>query len=90
MPNFDSATRNKIASVHAASRIIQILYSVYTQAKSAQDLLNLYQSGDPVFVAAVNAMLNVSERQEIGAMLTDLNTLCTAWETSHAALISSG
>lgn len=90
MPAFDSVTRAKIESVHTASRIIQTLYSVYAQAKSAQALLNLYQSGDPVFVAAVNAMLTTSERSEIGAMLADLNTLCAAWETQHAALIASG
>lgn len=90
MANFDAASRAKIESVHTASRLIQIIYSVYTQAKSAQALLSLYQSGDPVFVAAVNAMLTVSERQEIGALLTDLDTLITVWERDHANLVSSG
>ena len=88
--NFDSVSRAKIESVHTASRMIQIVYSVYAQAKSASALLALYQSGDPVFVAAVNAMLTVSERQEIGAMAADLTALITTWESQHANLISSG
>jgi hypothetical protein len=89
--NFDSATRAKIEGVRTASNLIQILYSVYAQAKSAQSLLNLYTSAtDPAFNAAVNAMLSASERTEIGQVLTQLNALVTDLETNHAALISSG
>jgi hypothetical protein len=91
MANFDNTTRAKIESVHTASRMLQIISSVYTQAKSAQGLLTLYSSGsDPVFVAAVNAMLTASERSEVGAMLADLNTLITVWERDHAGVIASG
>lgn len=91
MPNFDSASRAKIESVHTASRLIQVIYSVYTQAKSAQGLLNLYTSGtDAAFNAAVNAMLTTNEKTEIGQVLTQINNLCQDWETNHAALISGG
>ena len=91
MPAFDSTTRLKIASVHEASRIIQIIASVYIQAKRAQELLQLYTSGtDAPFVAAVNAMMTPAERQEIGAMLSDVNTLVTAWEAQHPGVIASG
>lgn len=91
MANFDSATRVKIGSVQTASRLIQIVYSVYVQAKSAQTLLNLYTSAsDPAFNAAVNAMLSASERTEMGQVLTQINDLCTTWETQHANLISGG
>lgn len=91
MANFDSTTRTKIESVHTASRLIQVIYSVYAQAKSAQTLLNLYTSGaDPAFNAAVNAMLLASERTEIGQVLSQINALCQDWEANHAALISGG
>lgn len=91
MANFDAASRAKIESVHAASRLIQIIYSVYVQAKSAQTLLNLYTSAsDPAFNAAVNAMLAQAERTEVGQVLTAINALVTDLETNHAALIASG
>lgn len=91
MANFDSASRAKIESVHTASRLIQVIYSVYTQAKAAQGLLNLYTAAtDPAFNAAVNAMLLASERTEIGQVLTQINSLVADLETNHAALISSG
>jgi hypothetical protein len=91
MANFDSATRSKIASVHTASRLIQIIYSVYTQAKSAQALLQLYTGAtDPAFNAAVNAMLVPAERTEIGQVLTQINALVNNLETNHASLIAEG
>lgn len=91
MSNFDAASRSKIESVQTASRLIQVVYSVYTQAKSAQEMLQRFQAGtDPAFNAAINSMLTTSEKTEINAMLTDLNTLCTTWEAQHAALIASG
>jgi hypothetical protein len=91
MPNFDSASRTKIQSVRTASRLIQVIFSVYTQAKDAQSLLTLYTSGtDSSFNAAVNAMLTTGERNEIGAMLTDLNNLITVWERDHPNVITSG
>ena len=91
MANFDQATRSKIESVHTASRLIQIIYSAYTQAKSAQALLNLYTSAsDPAFNAAVNAMLVSAERTEVGQVLGAFNALVTDLETNHAALIASG
>jgi len=91
MANFDATARAKITSVHTASRLIQIIYSVYVQAKNAQALLNLYNSGtDTSFNAAVNAMLLPAERTEIGQVLTQINALVTDLETNHAALISGG
>lgn len=89
MPAFDSTTRAKIESAHTATRLLQIIYSAYQQAKSAQALLNLYLAGtDPVFNAAVNAMLTAAERSELGQMLVQLNALCTDWETNHPTVIA--
>lgn len=91
MANFDSTSRAKIESVHTASRIVQIVYSVYAQAKSAQALLQLYGGGtDPVFVSAVNAMLTPSERTELNAVLTQINTFCQDMEANHVNLVASG
>lgn len=91
MANFDPATRAKIASVYTASRLIQVVYSVYIQAKSATTLIDLYAANtDPVFVAAVNAMLSTQERQELNQALTAIRALVTDLETNHATLISSG
>lgn len=91
MANFDAASRAKIDSVHTASRMIQIVYSVYAQAKSAQALIQLYVANtDPTFNAAVNAMLSASERSEIGQVLTQISAFVTDMETNHASLISGG
>jgi hypothetical protein len=91
LANFDATSRAKIASVEKASHLIQIVYSVYAQAKSAQGLLNLYTAGTEIaFVAAVNAMLTSSERTELGQVLTQINALVTDLETNHASLITSG
>lgn len=91
MSNFDAASRAKIESVHTASRLIQIVYSVYAQAKNAQALLNLYTSAtDPAFNAAANAMLSASERTELGQVLTQITALVNDLEANHAALISGG
>lgn len=91
MAAFDTTTRTKIESVHTASRLMQIIYSAYVQAKAAQSMLVLYTSGsDPVFNAAVNAMLTPTERSELGQMLNQINSLCLDWETNHATVISQG
>lgn len=88
---FDDTTRAKIASVHNASRIQQIIYSVYAQAKSAQAMLNLYQAGtDAAFNATINAMLTSAERTELGQMLSQINALVSDWETNHAGVIAQG
>lgn len=91
MANFDQTTRDKISSVHQASRIQQIIFSVYAQAKAAQAMLTLYLGGtDPVFNAAINAMLTTGERTELGQMLSQINGLCQDWEANHASVIAEG
>jgi len=88
---FDATTKAKIESVRSASRMIQILASVYLQAKSAQALVQLYVGNtDPVFRAVVDQMFTAGEKAELQAMLTDLNSLVTAWEAQHPGVISSG
>lgn len=91
MANFDAASRTKIESVHTASRMIQIVYSVYAQAKSAQALIQLYVANtDSTFNAAVNAMTTASERTELNAVLTQISAFVTDMENNHANLVSGG
>lgn len=88
MANFDSTTRTKITSATDAAIVVQTIQNTYRAAKNAQTLLNRYTAGtDPTFNAAVNAIFTAGERTELGAMLTQINSLVTDWETNHAAAL---
>jgi hypothetical protein len=83
MPNFDtSATRRE--SVRNAVNTLDLLLATYQAGKQAQLVMAAYQANtDPVLTAAINAIFTASERTELGAMLQDVNTLITRWETDH-------
>lgn len=88
MTNFDPSTRAKLQSVRNAEQLLPTVYATYQLAKTAQGMLQLYQAGtDQVFNAAVNAMLTVAERQELGQMLAQINALVADWEANHPAAI---
>lgn len=75
-------------SVSEATNVLNALRSVYSQAKTAQRLITLYQAGtDPVFNAAVNAIFTSAQRAELSNMLGDVNTLLTDWEANHRSAL---
>lgn len=85
MANFDTVDAT-IQSVSAAESVLNGVRSLYRQAKSTQTYLTLYAAGtDPKFNAAINTLFTQAERSELAAMLTDINTLCAAWEANHKA-----
>ena len=78
-------TTTKIEAVTRAGNVLGRLRMIYTMAKEIQAALALYQAGtDPAFNAAVDALFSSAERAELSAMLGNITTLITAWETSHA------
>ena len=85
MANFDSANQLKVESVNAATQVVYNMKSLYNNAKQVQALLARYTANtDAAFNAAVNAMYTARERSELAAMLTQINTLVTDWESNHA------
>jgi hypothetical protein len=87
MADFTS-TQTTIQSVAEATNVLNSLHSVYSQALTAQRLIQLYLSNaDPVFNAAVNAMFSPVQRTELADMLTDVNTLIADWEANHQSAL---
>lgn len=85
MANFDNTNQAKLSSVQNASQFLDRVKALYIHAREMQTLLALYQSNsDPVFNAAINAMFTASERNELAAMLTQVNALVTDWDANHA------
>lgn len=77
-----------LESVKASWQLIFDLRSIYQACKLMQVKLALYQAGtDPAFNATINAIFSVQERQELGNILSDINTMVTDWETNHRAAI---
>lgn len=87
MANFDS-TQATIQSVSKAANVLNALRSVYSQAKTAQELITLYQSGaNPAFNAAVDAIFTATQRAELSNMLGDVNALLADWEANHRSAL---
>lgn len=83
MASFDTA-QAKRESVRNANNLLDFIQHIYQSSKQVQALLALYQANtDPTFTAAINALYVSAERAELGAMLTDINTLIAVWEVSH-------
>lgn len=83
MANFDTIPTT-LASVSEATGLLGALQSCYNDGKRAQALLAKYQAAtDAKFVATVNTLFTASERTELSAMLTQINTLVSDWETNH-------
>jgi hypothetical protein len=88
MSNFDAASAAKQESVKQANNLLDHIRHLYASGKSIQAQLALYQAGtDTAFNAAVNALFTAGERTELSAMLSQVNTLVSSWETSHRAAI---
>lgn len=87
MANFDNSSIQH-QSVHKANNVLANVQAVYSAAKIVQTLLALYQAGtDTTYNAAVNALFSQSERSELGAMLTSINSLVSDWETNHSGAL---
>ncbi len=83
MANFDTSDV-KANSLNQATSLLNDTRSLYTQAKSVQSKLALYQAGtDPAFNAAINALFSAAERTQLGQMLAKINDLVTDWEANH-------
>lgn len=79
-----SSSDQRINSVNLATSLLGDVRSLYTQAKSVQTKLALYNAGsDATFNAAINALFTSADRTELATMLGHINTLVTAWETNH-------
>jgi len=89
MANFDGSIA-RINSAYDATNLLQLMRSVYHNAKNVQALLQRYVGNtDPVFTGAVNALFTASERAELNTMAQQLNALVTDWETNHIGAVSS-
>jgi hypothetical protein len=85
---FDTA-KDRIRAVERAGNALGSIRTIYVMAKDLQGALALYQAGtDPAFNAAFNVLFTTADRQELAAMINQLATLATDWETNHAAVVS--
>lgn len=81
MPNY-TLINERESSVLRAKSVQSLIKSAYEQAKATQGVIQLYLSGtDAEFNASIDEIFISSERTTLNAMLTNLNTLVTAWET---------
>lgn len=81
MTDFSSVTaiRNEILD---ANLILGTFQTIYQQCKVVQGLLARYQT-DPAFKAEADHLFTLAQRAELNQMVTDVNTLITAWEANH-------
>lgn len=87
MANFDQANQRREA-VKGANNLLDLIRNLYESGRQIQALLALYQAGsDPTFNAAINALYTTAERAELAAMLAQVNTLVTDWQTNHAGAV---
>lgn len=87
MANFDSTNTARRNSMRDAFDLIDRVRALYVHAKEMQERLQRYTANtDPTFTAAVNALYTASERQELGAMLTQVNALVADWEVNHSSV----
>lgn len=87
MANFDSANA-KHETVRNANNLLDHVRNLYAAGKEIQTLMALYQANsDPAFTAAINALYTTAERQELGVMLGQVNTLVNDWTANHAGAV---
>ncbi len=80
-----------LASVQSAHQLLSDLRSIYHDCKLMQAKLALYQAAtDAAFNASINTIFSADERAELGAMLTDIDTLVTHWEADHRPALGLG
>lgn len=80
--------QSKLAGIHRAGTLIHEIRQLYQIGKGIQQKLADYQAAtDPAMNAAINALLTNAERQEVGVMLTQINSLVSDWEANHASAI---
>lgn len=83
MANFDGFDVRMTAAQQAYS-IIPLIRNIYQGCKQLQAYRALYATGnDPAFNAAVNAIHNTPEFEQIRAIILLTNQLATALETTH-------
>lgn len=77
-----------LESVKQAQQLIFDLRATFAAARAMKDKLALYQANiDPAFNATINAVFSLQERQELAAMLTEINTLVLDWEANHRSAL---
>lgn len=77
-----------LESVKQAQQLIFDLRATFAAAKALKDKLALYQAAtDPAFNATINALFTVQERQELAAMLAEVNALISDWEANHKSAL---
>ncbi len=81
MANFNMVNE-KIHLLKDAENLLSVFRIMYGDAKVVQNLLAHYQS-DPSFKAVVDYLYAADERLELAAMITQINTLLTDWESNH-------
>lgn len=74
-----------VQSVSKGLDLLNQLRSLYANAKQAQEKLALYQAGtDTKFNNTINNVFTSGERSTLGSMLSNINSLITAWEADPA------
>lgn len=78
----------KQSGIQRGTNLLHRIRQIYSIGKDVQTLMTDYQAAtDPAMNATINALLTAGERTEIGAMLSNIDQLVTAWEQNHAAAL---
>lgn len=86
---FDATTIAKQESVQRGITLLHQLRQIYAIGLNIHQLLVDYQAGtDAPLVAAINALYIPAERQELAAMIGQLDTLINSWTATHAAAVA--
>lgn len=80
MPDY-TAVNDRFDSIRDAKYLQDRLQNAYEACQVVKGAVELYQAGtDTDFNAAIDAIFTAAERQELGQMLGNINTMLDAWE----------
>ena len=88
MPNY-TVVRQRMSSYGEAASLLPRLRQIYDQCQEVAEAITLYQSGtDADFNAAIQSIFTATERAELAAMLTNVQTLVNTWTAQHSTLLN--
>lgn len=81
-------TQTKVAAVGRAGNALGLARTIYVHMAELSAMLATYQAGtDPALTAALNAVYSPAERQELAAVIGQLNTLKADWEVNRPWIV---
>jgi hypothetical protein len=77
---------DKIHNLKDAQNLLEVFRILYADAKVVQGLLARYQT-DPDYKTAVDYLFTAAQRQELAAMIGQVDALLQDWESNHPSVL---